>query len=243
MADDDEVMTSLEGFLRKWERQRQGFQSLLEAAVRRQRLLHSLAERRRSIGMTQPQVAIFMGTSPPAVARLEAGDGNPRFSTIERFAAAVGISIDWQLVESESGPAIRLSEPEDELRLGDLVRMDSIQITADTSLAEAIQAMHAGGNDVIVLEPDGETACGVITSRETVRAVVEGRDLELTPLSEVCRLVTVRASEPPDRAIELMLEHDLHCVPVIDADSQPVGMVWMADLMAKVMRAGSDGSD
>lgn len=242
MADGEEVLTSLEEFVRERERERPGFRMLLEAAVRRQTLLHRLAERRRAIGMTQPQVASFMRTSQPAVARLEAGDGNPRFSTVERFAAAVGISIDWQLIESKSGAPIP-PEPEEERRLGDLARKDSIQLTADTSLAAATQAMHAEANDVIVLETDGETAYGVVTSRETVRAVVEGRDLDQTPLSEVCRLVTVGAADPPDRAIELMLEHDLHRVPVIDEESRPVGMVWMADLMAMVMQVGTDGSD
>jgi predicted transcriptional regulator len=40
-----------------------------------------------------------MGTSQSAVARLEAGDGDVRLSTLERYAEAVGLSLRWRLEE------------------------------------------------------------------------------------------------------------------------------------------------
>jgi predicted transcriptional regulator len=42
-----------------------------------------------------------MGTSEAAVARLEAGTVDPKTSTIERFAAAVGKRIRWELVDAD----------------------------------------------------------------------------------------------------------------------------------------------
>jgi predicted transcriptional regulator len=41
-----------------------------------------------------------MGTSEAAVARLEAAAVDPKVSTIERFAAAVGKRIHWELVDA-----------------------------------------------------------------------------------------------------------------------------------------------
>ena len=38
-----------------------------------------------------------MGTSQSAVARLEAGDVDVRVSTLERYAAAIGSQLSWQL--------------------------------------------------------------------------------------------------------------------------------------------------
>jgi transcriptional regulator with XRE-family HTH domain len=37
-----------------------------------------------------------MGTSQSAVARLESGELDVRLSTLERYAAALGRTVDWQ---------------------------------------------------------------------------------------------------------------------------------------------------
>jgi predicted transcriptional regulator len=61
-----------------------------ELAERRQRALADLVAMRRAAGLSQAEVAERMGTSQPAVARLEAGNVDVRLSTLERYAAAVG---------------------------------------------------------------------------------------------------------------------------------------------------------
>jgi predicted transcriptional regulator len=38
-----------------------------------------------------------MGTSQSAVARLESGDADVRLSTLERYVAALGQSLDWRM--------------------------------------------------------------------------------------------------------------------------------------------------
>jgi ribosome-binding protein aMBF1 (putative translation factor) len=63
----------------------------------RGRLVRELAEQRQAAGLSQTQVAARMGTSQSAVARLESGIADVRASTLERYAAAVGGQITWQL--------------------------------------------------------------------------------------------------------------------------------------------------
>ncbi|MPY95882.1 MAG: helix-turn-helix domain-containing protein [Acidimicrobiia bacterium] len=58
-------------------------------------LLASLTARRRSLGLSQTEVAARMGTSQSAVARLEAGEADLRLSTLERYAAALGRRLGW----------------------------------------------------------------------------------------------------------------------------------------------------
>jgi ribosome-binding protein aMBF1 (putative translation factor) len=63
----------------------------------RGRLVRELAEQRQAAGLSQTEVAARMGTSQSAVARLESGTADVRASTLERYAAAVGGQITWEL--------------------------------------------------------------------------------------------------------------------------------------------------
>jgi transcriptional regulator with XRE-family HTH domain len=65
----------------------------------------ALARRRVALGLSQTVVAARMGTSQSAVARLEAGGSDPRLSTLERYAAALGTSVSFALrSRPEEGP-------------------------------------------------------------------------------------------------------------------------------------------
>ena len=75
------------------------FGGFREMAERRRALAAELVAGRRALGLSQTTVAARMGTSQSAVARLEAGDGDVRLSTLERYAEAVGLSLRWRLEE------------------------------------------------------------------------------------------------------------------------------------------------
>lgn len=77
------------------------FPQLVEAALERRLLLRGLAAKREQLGLSQTAVAARMRTSQSAVARLEAGEGDVRFSTVERYAAALGQRVEWQIVPDE----------------------------------------------------------------------------------------------------------------------------------------------
>lgn len=77
------------------------FPQMVAAAMRRRDLLRALADRREQLGLSQTIVAARMGTSQSSVARLESGEADVRLSTIERFAAALGQTVEWRLGESK----------------------------------------------------------------------------------------------------------------------------------------------
>ncbi len=81
------------------EERRSVFPGFADMADRRRRLVDELVSLRRARGLSQTEVAARMGTSQSAVARLEAGAGDLKVSTLERYAAAVGSSIEWGLTE------------------------------------------------------------------------------------------------------------------------------------------------
>jgi predicted transcriptional regulator len=78
-----------------------------EMAQRRRALLDDLVARRRAAGLSQGEVAQRMGTSQPAVARLEAGQVDARMSTLQRYADAVGarlhVRLETRAVDSGGG--------------------------------------------------------------------------------------------------------------------------------------------
>jgi transcriptional regulator with XRE-family HTH domain len=64
-------------------------------------VLRALVEERAARRLSRTAVAARMGTSEAAVARLETGRVDPRLSTLERFAEAVGTRLEWRLVDTD----------------------------------------------------------------------------------------------------------------------------------------------
>jgi ribosome-binding protein aMBF1 (putative translation factor) len=75
--------------------------SRIDAALRRRELLRALGDERRAKGLPRTAIAARMGTSEAAVARLEAGEVDPRLSSIERFADALGKRLEWRLADGD----------------------------------------------------------------------------------------------------------------------------------------------
>jgi predicted transcriptional regulator len=76
-----------------------GFKDIAE----RRRLAGSLTDRRIALGLSQTEVAARMGTSQSSVARLESGALDVRLSTLERYAAAVGQRLAFNLSDQREG--------------------------------------------------------------------------------------------------------------------------------------------
>jgi hypothetical protein len=77
--------------------------ALRRMAAQRRRLVTELTAERQAARLSQTEVAARMGTSQSAVARLESGEADARASTLERYAAAVGRQISWELRSSGPG--------------------------------------------------------------------------------------------------------------------------------------------
>ena len=65
-------------------------------------IVERLAARRREAGLSQTEIAARMHTSQSAVARLEAGGGDVRLSTLQRYADALGHVLQFGIAPSDT---------------------------------------------------------------------------------------------------------------------------------------------
>lgn len=79
----------------------------LEDARQAERLIDTLVELRQRLGLTQAELAQRMSTTQSAVSKFERAGGDPRLSTLQRYARAVearlrcvvdasAVSADWR---------------------------------------------------------------------------------------------------------------------------------------------------
>jgi ribosome-binding protein aMBF1 (putative translation factor) len=97
----------LDEIIEKRTKRNPDFPEMVDAALRARQLMRSLAGRRRSLGLSQTVVAARMGTSQSALARIEGGESDPRVSTIERFALALGEEITHRRIRPRAASTRR----------------------------------------------------------------------------------------------------------------------------------------
>lgn len=121
-----------------------------------------------------------------------------------------------QLLDAKS-PAIHAIRPEAPV-------LDAIRLMADA---------HIGA----VLVMDGPRLVGILSERDYARKVVlQGRSSADTPVRDImtARVLTATSADTSDRCMQVMTEHRIRHLPVIDGDDV-VGVVSIGDLVKAVI--------
>ena len=78
---------------------------------------------------------------------------------------------------------------------------------------------------------------GIVTDRDlTLKIVAEGLDAKSTKVEAVMtrKVVTCRAEDGLQKALDAMSEHQLRRIPVVDGDHKIVGIIAQADVATRV---------
>lgn len=121
-----------------------------------------------------------------------------------------------QLLDAKR-PAIHAIRPEAPV-------LDAIRLMADA---------HIGA----VLVMDGPRLVGILSERDYARKVVlQGRSSADTPVRDImtARVLTATSADTSDRCMQVMTEHRIRHLPVIDGDDV-VGVVSIGDLVKAVI--------
>jgi CBS domain-containing protein len=89
----------------------------------------------------------------------------------------------------------------------------------------------------VVESHSGRRLVGIVTDRDLVMKVIaEGRDAKSTQVREVMTTQPVTCGEDDDidDAAELMADHKIRRIPVVDDDYRIVGIIAQADLATRV---------
>ncbi|WP_405965963.1 CBS domain-containing protein [Streptomyces sp. NBC_00723] len=112
--------------------------------------------------------------------------------------------------------------------------MTSALVTVEPQASvTAVARMMRDENIGAVLVTDGDHLRGLVSDRDlVVRALAEGSDPNNMTVADACSedLVTVGPDDDLTLAVEVMREHSVRRVPVIDEEQHPVGIVSLGDL-------------
>ncbi|MFV0126182.1 CBS domain-containing protein [Streptomyces sp. HMX112] len=106
-----------------------------------------------------------------------------------------------------------------------------VTVAPGTSVVDVARRMR-DENIGAVLVTEGDQLKGLVTDRDlVVRVLAEGAEAATSTVEQACSadLVAVSPEDEVDRAVELMREHAVRRLPVVEA-GRAVGIVALADL-------------
>ena len=135
------------------------------------------------------------------------------------------------------------------MQVGDILRKKTsrvVTVRMNETVGVAAQLMRASDISALVVKDvvrtEGNTAVGMFTERDVVRAIAEhgpaGANLKVSQLISVQKLVACTSTDSLEHARHLMKVHHIRHLPVIDNFSL-AGVVSMRDISAAFDEASS----
>ena len=126
------------------------------------------------------------------------------------------------------------------MHVGDILRNKSTRIATvrmNETVAIAAQLLRAGNISALVVKDvcrtEGNTAVGMFSERDVVRAVAEhgaaGLNLKVANLISVQQLISCRSTDTLEHVRHLMNKNHIRHVPVID-DHTLIGVISIRDI-------------
>jgi CBS domain-containing protein len=103
-------------------------------------------------------------------------------------------------------------------------------------VAQLMQSENIGSIPVIENEQN-QKLVGIVTDRDlALKIVAKGQDAKSTKVEAVMtrQIVTCRAEDDLQKALDAMADHQLRRIPIVDNDNKIVGIIAQADVATRV---------
>ncbi|NEB90903.1 CBS domain-containing protein [Streptomyces bauhiniae] len=113
----------------------------------------------------------------------------------------------------------------------DIMTSELVTVEPQASVASVARLMRDEDVGTVLVTEDGRLKCLVSDRDLVVRAFAEGVDPDQTTVIQAASddLVTIGPDESVDHAVELMREHAVRRLPVVEGD-EAVGIIALGDL-------------
>ena len=131
-------------------------------------------------------------------------------------------------------------------KCSDIMSTDLVYCLPGDPVTKAAQLMKTNdiGPILVVDNDQNKTLIGIVTDRDLALKVVgEGRDPNTTRVEDVMtrKLVTCRADDDVDVAMQAMAQYQLRRIPVVADRMKLVGIIAQADVATRVDRPERTG--
>ncbi len=121
----------------------------------------------------------------------------------------------------------------------ELMTKNPVCCLPNSMVAEVAQLMKRENIGPIPVIENEQTRklVGIVTDRDlAMKIVAEGRDAKSTKVEAVMtrKVVTCRADDDLQKALDAMSEHQLRRIPVVDNDNKILGIIAQADVATRV---------
>ena len=107
------------------------------------------------------------------------------------------------------------------------------------TVANVAELMNSGniGSIPVIENEQTKKLIGIVTDRDlTLKIVAKGLDAKSTKVETVMtrKVVTCRADDDLQKALDAMAENQLRRIPVVDADNKIMGIIAQADVATRI---------
>ena len=124
-------------------------------------------------------------------------------------------------------------------KCNEVMTKDPVCCLPNDLVAKAAKLMKSEniGSIPVIENEQTKQLVGIVTDRDlTLKIVAEGRDAKSTKVEAVMthKVVTCRAEDDLQKALDAMSEYQLRRIPVVDSDNKIMGIIVQADVATRV---------